>query len=261
MQEGRLSEVSVQSSQDLSLTLSRGLRILEVFSPDRQVITTTEAAASVGISRAAARRLLLTLVELGYLKQEKGSFRLTSKILSIGQGILTREDRWLQAAGLIVDVSNRMDEPFSLSVLDGLRIRFVARDMKRRIHSARLVVGDTLPAHCSAAGKVLLSALTDEEVTALVAERGPLEKRTPRTITQVPLLLAELRQVRLRSWAVADDEMAIGAIGVAVPVFDSSGGVVASLAVGSHKKRRTVEELKASFLPVLIELADRISAF
>lgn len=254
-----MSEVVVQGSHDLSLTLSRGLKILEIFSPDMQVITTTEAADHVGISRAAARRLLLTLAELGYLKQEKGSFRLTTKILSVGQGILVREDRWLQAASLVVDVSNRMDEPFSISVLDGLRIRFVARDLKRRIHSARLLVGDTLPAHCSAAGKVLLSSLSDEAIAKLIEERGPLERRTDRTITELPDLLAELRQVRLKSWAIADDEMAIDTIGIAVPIFDEKGNVVASLAVGSHKKRRTIGELKENFLPVLIDLADRIS--
>lgn len=254
-----MSDVVVQSSQDLSLTLSRGFRILEIFSPDMQVITTTEAASHVGISRAAARRLLLTLAELGYIKQEKGSFRLTPKILSIGQGILVREDRWLQAASLVVDISNRMDEPFSISVLDGLRIRFVARDLKRRIHSARLMVGDTLPAHCSAAGKVLLSSLSDEDLARLIAEKGPLEKRTEKTITELPDLIAELRQVRLKSWAIADDEMALDTIGIAVPIFDDNGAVVASLAVGSHKKRRSIDELKSNFLPVLTDLADRIS--
>jgi IclR family pca regulon transcriptional regulator len=254
-----MSEVAVQGSQDLSLTLSRGFKILEIFSPDLQVITTTEAATHVGISRAAARRLLLTLTELGYLKQEKGAFRLTTKILSIGQGILVREDRWLQAASLVVDVSNRMDEPFSISVLDGLRIRFVARDLKRRIHSARLMVGDTLPAHCSAAGKVLLSALSDEDLAKLIEEKGPLERRTEKTITKLSDLISELRQVRLKSWAIADDEMAVDTIGIAVPIFDDRGAVVASLAVGSHKKRRTIEELKSNFLPVLTDLADRIS--
>lgn len=254
-----MTEVIVQGTHDISLTLSRGLKVLEIFSPDIQVITTTEAADHIGISRAAARRLLLTLTELGYLKQEKGAFRLTTKVLSIGQGILVREDRWLQAASLVVEISNRMDEPFSISVLDGLRIRFVARDQKRRIHSARLLVGDTLPAHCSAAGKVLLSALSDGEIARLIEDRGPLEKRTEKTITELPDLLAELRQVRLKSWAVADDEMAIDTIGIAVPIFDDNGGVVASLAVGSHKKRRTVEELKANFLPVMTDLADRIS--
>ena len=248
-----------QSSSDHSLTLARGIRILEIFSPEIKTVTTSEAAQHVGISRAAARRLLLTFVALGYLSQEAGSFRLTVKIMTIGQGVLARRDRWLKVAGLVVDVSNRMDEPFSISVLDGLRIRFVARDLKRRIHSARLVVGDTLPAHCSAAGKVLLSSLASEELQNLILTKGPLDKRTARTLAEPKDLEAELKQVRLKSWAVAEDEMEVGTIGIAVPILDDDGGVVAALAVGSHKKRRTVDELKSDFLPVLLDVADRIS--
>ena len=231
-----------------------------MFTPEIKKITTSEAAQYVGISRAAARRLLLTHVDLGYLSKERGSFRLTEKIMTIGQGVLAREDRWLKVAGLVVDISNRMDEPFSISVLDGLRIRFVARDLKRRIHSARLIVGDTLPAHCSAAGKVLLSSLSPEELNALIAEKGPLQKQTAMTITGPREFEAELKQVRLKSWAIAEDEMEVGTIGIAVPIFDAEGSVVAALAVGSHKKRRTVEELKSDFLPALLDVADRISS-
>jgi len=179
--------------------------------------------------------------------------------MTIGQGILVREDRWLKAAGLVSDVSNRMEEPFSISVLDGLHIRFVTRDLKRRIHSARLMIGDTLPAHCSAAGKVLLSTLAAEELRNLILVRGPLSKRTAKTIIETGELEAELKQVRLKSWAVAEDEMEVGTIGIAVPVFGADGAVVAALAVGSHKKRRSVEELKSDFLPVLLDTADRIS--
>ena len=250
-----MHEVVAQSSSDHSLTLERGIRILEIFSPEIKTITTSEAAQSVGISRAAARRLLLTLANLGYLTQEKGA-----KVMTIGQGVLAREDRWLKFAGLIVELSNRMDEPFSISVLDGLRIRFVARDLKRRIHSARLIVGDTLPAHCSAAGKVLLSSLAPHELNELIAQKGPLEKRTVMTITGLREFEAELKQVRLKSWAVAEDEMELGTIGIAVPIFDVGGSVVAALAVGSHKKRRTVGELNTDFLPVLLDTADRISS-
>ena len=256
---GKILAVKKTTSNDFSLTLARGIQVLELFSPEKEIITTSEAAAHVGISRAAARRLLLTFLSLGYVSQEEGSFRLTGKIMTIGHGLLAREDRWLKVAGLVVDVSNRMDEPFSISVLDGLRIRFVARDLKRRIHSARLVVGDTLPAHCSAAGKVLLSSLTHNDLQDLIKKRGPLEKRTERTITEPLVLEAELKTVRLKSWAIADDEMEVGTIGIAVPILDDSGGVVAALAVGSHKKRRTMDELKSDFLPVLFDTADRIS--
>ncbi len=218
-----------------------------------------EAADFVGISRAAARRFLLTLVSLGYLEQSKSSFVLTDKIATIGQGALARDNRWLGATARVIELSNRMNEPFSVSVLDGLKIRFVARDQKRRIYSARLGVGDTLPAYCAAAGKVLLSTLEPDEIDDLIQKHGPLEKRTPKTIVDRDSLLTELRDVRLRSWATAEDEMDIGRLGIAVPIFDKNGRVIAALAVGSHKMRRSLEELQRDFLPVLLDAADRIS--
>lgn len=244
---------------DFSLSLARGMRILEIFTPEVKAVTTSEAAEFVGISRAAARRFLLTFVNLGYLEQNKSAFSLTDKIMTIGQGALARDSRWLKATASVIELSNRMNEPFSVSVLDGLKIRFVARDQKRRIYSARLSVGDTLPAYCAAAGKVLLSTLEPREIDALIERHGPLVKRTPRTIADRETLLAELREVRLRSWATAEDEMDIGTLGIAVPIFDRSGKVIAALAVGSHKMRRSIEELKRDFLPVLLDAADRIS--
>lgn len=249
-----------EPDNDFSLTLARGMRVLEVFSPEVRSVTTSEVAEQVDISRAAARRFLLTFVRLGYLTQNKSSFSLTDKIAAIGQGTLARDDRWLRATARVLDLSNRMNEPFSVSVLDGLRIRFVARDQKRRIYSARLLIGDTLPAHCTAAGKVLLASRNAEEVDRLIEREGPLERRTPRTITDRKTLAEELRHVRLQSWATAEDELEEGTIGIAVPIFDREGRVVAALAVGSHKLRRSIEELKTDFLPVLIDAADAISS-
>ena len=245
---------------DYSLTLVRGIQVLEIFSPEVAAITTSETAKIVGISRAAARRLLLTLTTLGYLKQTKSAFQLTDKISTIGQGLLARNDQWMRATAEVIDLSNRMNEPFSIAVLEGLKIRFVARDHKRRIHSAWLKVGDRLPAYCSAAGKVLLASLETNEVDQLIAQEGPLVQRTVHTITGRDNLLEELLQVRLQSWATAEDEMDLGTIGIAVPVFNNEGNVIAALAVGSHKMRRSIDELKRDFLSVLQDSADRISS-
>ena len=248
------------SENDFSLTLARGMHVLEVFSPEVTSVTTSEVAEQVGISRAAARRFLLTFVRLGYLVQTRSSFALTDKIAAIGQGALARDKRWLRATAHVIELSNRMNEPFSVSVLDGLRIRFVARDQKRRIYSARLLVGDTLPAYCTAAGKVLLATRGPEEIDRLIEREGPLEQRTPKTITDRQALAKELHRVRLESWATAEDELEEGTIGIAVPIFGRNGDVIAALAVGSHKLRRSIEELKTDFLPVLLDAADRISS-
>lgn len=247
-------------ANDYSITLARGIRVLEIFRPNLSEVTTSEVAELVGVSRAAARRLLLTLTTLGYLKQSKSSFRLTNKIWTIGQGILAWKDQWHHATAEVIELSSRMNEPFSISVREGLKIRFVARDQTRRIHSARLMVGDHLPAYCSAAGKVLLAALSTDEIDEIIEKEGPLIQRTSCTITDRNELLEELRRVRLQSWATAEDEMEVGTIGIAVPIFNEEGSVIAALAVGSQKARRSVEELKRDFLPVLQDAGDRISS-
>lgn len=243
---------------DFSLTLARGIQVLELFSPALTAVTTSETAQRLGISRAAARRFLLTLAKLGYLEQTKANFSLTDKIATIGQGHLARLDRWAGATQDVLDLANRLNESVSISVLDGLDIRFVARDPKRRMFSSHLIAGDKLPAHCSAAGKVLLASLGPDRLDALLARFGPLPQRTPRTIADPVALARELRQVRIQSWAVAEDEMEIGTISIAVPIFDRVNGVVAALAMATHKMRRTVDELRVEFLPVLLDAADRI---
>ena len=243
---------------DFSLTLSRGIQVLEIFSPALPAVTTSEVAQRLGVSRAAARRFLLTLTKLGYLDQTRAHFSLTEKIATIGQGQLARQDRWAGAVQDVLELANRLNESISISVLDGPDIRFVARDPKRRMFSSHLVAGDKLPAHCSAAGKVLLASLGPDRLDAFLATFGPLRQRTARTITDAGDLARELKQVRIRSWAVAEDEMEVGTISVAVPIFDAANGVIAALAMASHKTRRTLDELVADFIPVLLDAADRI---
>ena len=253
-------DVDRKNANDYSLTLARAIKVLEIFSPERKVVTTSEVAELVGISRAAARRLLLTFTSLGYLEQTKSSFGLTEKIASIGQGLLARQDQWTQATAMVLELSNRMNESFAISILEGKQAKYVARDQKRRISSRRLRVGDSLPAHCSAPGKVLLAALTLDELDDLLETNQPLEKCTDQSITDIVELKECLRKVRLQSWGMAEDEFELGMIAIAVPVFDSQGRVAAALSVGSTKQRRTLDELREEFLPVLQDAAEKLSS-
>lgn len=248
----------VEPRNDFSLTLARGLGVLELFSPDASTLTTSEVAERLAVSRAAARRFLLTLARLGYLEQTKSNFSLTDKVANLGNNRLARQDRWASAVPDVLALAGRLNESISISELDGLHIRFVVRDPKRRMFSSHLIAGDKLPAHCSAAGKVLLASLGSERLDALLSTFGPLQKRTTHTITDPQRLASELKQVRIQSWAVAEDEMEIGTIAVAVPIFDRHNGVVAALAMASHRMRRSIDELRTDFLPTLLDVAERI---
>lgn len=252
--------IEPEQSNDFSLTLARGIQVLEIFSPDVRDVTTTDVAARLGLSRAAARRFLLTLTRLGYLQQDKSSFSLTEKIATIGHGQLTRTNNWARVMPDVLELAGRLNESVSISVLEGLDICFVARDYQRRMFSSRLLIGDRLPAHCSAAGKVLLAALEPDHLDQLLNSSPPLQQRTPHSLTDTERLKIVLKQVRIQSWASAEDEMEIGTVSIAVPIFDSNNAVVAALALASHRLRRSLDELKSEFLPVLIDTADKISA-
>ncbi len=245
--------------KDFALTLARGLGVLEAFSPERPVMTTSEIAKLVGISRAAARRLLLTLVALDYLESDGPHYRITPKIISVGHGSLVIDNKWQRITADVLNLSSRLNEPCSVSVLEGLNIVFVIRDQKRRIFSTRLAVGDKLPAHCSSAGKVLLASLEPDVLSQRLAASGPLPARTKNSITDPDALERELRNVRRSGWARADDEMEIGTISVGVPLFDRGNQVTAALNVSSHKTRRSMDELIDDYLPVIQDAAEQIS--
>ena len=230
-----------------------------MFSPEIKVVTTTEVAERISISRAAARRFLLTLTSLGYLQQIKSNFSLTAKATGIGQDPLARNDCWSFTTVEVIELANRVNDSVSISILEGMDIKYVVRDQKRRIFSKRLVVGDRLPANCSAAGKVLLASLSPDRFDRLLVTDGPLKKCTEKSIADPEALRQELRQIRLQSWAKAEDEMEIGTISIAVPIFDAQNVTVAALAMGSHRMRRTIDDLKTQFLPILLDIAEKIS--
>jgi len=243
--------------RDFANTLARGLAILELFSSERVALSTTEVAEGVDVSRAAARRLLLTLQELGYVNSNGRVFWLTPKVLAIGRGLLAANSVWNMAAGEVVKLADENNEPCSISILDGLDIIFVCRDATRRIFTSRLVVGDRLPAHCSASGKVLLAAVKPDAVRERIGA-APLIARAPNTLTDPDKLMDELSRIRAQGWAVADDEMEEGTISIAVPIRAADGRVVAAMSLASHKMRLSLSDLIDNSLSNLQEAAARV---
>ncbi len=254
-----INTINQAKKKDFALTLARGLTVIDTYSAERPTMTTSEIARRVGISRAAARRLLLTLVAFDYLECDGPRFRATQKILNISGAGPIADAMWQKITADVLAISNRFNEPCSVAVLNGMNIVFVVRDSKRRIFSAPLSVGDKLPAHCSAGGKVLLASLEPDTFRQRLSTTGPLRPRTANSIVAPDELARELRLVRRNGWAKAEDEMEVGTIAVAVPLFDKSNDVIAALTISSHKSRRSMDELIDDFLPVIQNAADRIS--
>ncbi len=236
--------------RDFAQTLARGLACLEVLADMAAPAGCTPIATAMGVSRAAARRILLTLEHLGYVVEDRGLFAPSPKVLSLGRGILARQSVWSAVAPEVVGIADRFNEPCSISVLDGLDIVFVCRDSTRRIFTSRLQAGDRLPAHCSASGKVLLAALPDEELERQLAA-AVLPKWGSACITDAERLKAALNAVRKQGFGLAIDEMEDGTLSIAVPLLDREGRIVAAMSLASHRTRMTSEALQSQILPVL----------
>jgi IclR family transcriptional regulator, pca regulon regulatory protein len=243
--------------RDFAQTLARGLSCLETLAELGGPAGCSQIAASMGVSRAAARRLLLTLKALGYVIEDRGLYATTPKVLSLGRGQLSRTALWSAVSPVVVGMADRFNEPCSISVLDGLEIVFVCRDATRRIFTSRLEAGDRLPAHCSASGKVLLAALPDADLVPRI-DGAALAKRGSGSITDPDLLREALEQVRAAGFALAVDEMEDGTLSIAVPLRDRQGRVVAAMSCASHRSRRTVDDLRADLLPPLRRAAESV---
>jgi len=242
--------------RDFAQTLARGLSCLEVLA-DAEPTSCSSIASAMEVSRAAARRILLTLESLGYVREDHGLYAATPKVLTLGRGMLGKGSVWSAVAPEVVAVANQVNEPCSVSVLDGLDILFVCRDSTRRIYTSRLGVGDRLPAHCSASGKMLLSSLSDPEV-ARCLKGVTLKAQGPASITDPAALKAALAEIRANDFAMAIDEMESGTLSISVPLRERGGRVVAALSVASHRSRKSPEDLKSEFLPIIRSASDRI---
>jgi len=245
---------------DFVQSLARGLAVIRAFDAENPALTLSDAARRAGVSRAAARRLLLTLVALGYAESDARLFRLRPKVLELGFSYLHGTGLWGAAQPVMVELVERLHESCSAAVLDGDDIVYVARVPTRtRIMSITLGLGSRLPAHLTSMGRVLLAALPPAELEQRLAALGRVEARTERTLTDVDALRRAIARVRTQGFALLDQELEPGLRSVAVPVHGPGGAVIAALNVGTHASRVTMEDLRGRVLPALRETAEAVS--
>ncbi|HEV7277015.1 MAG TPA: IclR family transcriptional regulator [Devosiaceae bacterium] len=227
---------------------AKGLRVIQAFDAGSPRLSISEVAARTGLQRATARRCLLTLAAGGYADFDGKYFRLTPRLLRLGHAYLASTPLPRLVQPWLEQLAQQTDESCSASILDGADIVYVARASQRRVMSIGLNVGSRLPAYCSSMGRVLLGALPERQQRSLL-EATPKPKRTPRTLTEVEDLLAEIEQVRQQGYAVIDQELEIGLRSIAVPLHDTSGRVVAAINVGAQAERVAIETMRRDFLP------------
>jgi IclR family pca regulon transcriptional regulator len=247
----------MEGDPDFVLSLARGLQVIEAFHGRRDGLTVTQAAEGTSLSRAAARRLLITLESLGYAERSGPSFRLTSRILRLGFSFLGSNSIAAIAAPLLEELSARIHESCSISVLDGTEVVYLARSAAKRVMTIDLRVGSRLPAYCTSMGRVLLAALTPTELDRYFAA-APLKPLTPKTIASRRRLTELLARVRKEGFALVDEELELGLRSIAVPVALRSGAVVAAMNSGVSAARISRKDLKERILPELRDSARRL---
>jgi IclR family pca regulon transcriptional regulator len=238
--------------------LRRGFAVIKAFSADACELTIADVAIRTGLPRAVARRYLLTLEELGCIVHSGSSFKLTPRLLDLGFTYLSTVQVATFAQPFMEKVVARLHESSSIGVLDGQDCVYVARVPAKRIMSINLAVGSRLPAHATSMGKVLLAYLPPERLNEYFAS-GPLPRLTKHTLCEEGVLRKALDEIRARGWALCDQETEVGVRAVAAPIFDRLHQVQAALNVGSHASRVQLRTLKREYLPVVVDVARRIS--
>jgi IclR family pca regulon transcriptional regulator len=229
--------------------LAKGLAIIEAFAT-HGVLNISDAARASGATRAAARRCLITLTELGYVEQSGREFRPLARLRGLGSATSKRDQMARLAQPLLERARDELTESVSLAVLDNDRTFFIARAEAEHIVSTGVRVGAYLPAYCSATGRVLLSQFSDTEILKRIGQK-PLPQRTLHTLTKSSDILEEIRSVRQKAYATSNEELALGLRALAVPVVGTNNEFVAAVSVSAASARVRKSEMTRHFLPVL----------
>lgn len=238
------------SGRDFVGALEKGLAVIQALGAAESRLTLSDVARGTGLTRAAARRYLLTLTKLGYAEYDGRRFALTPLVLRLGYAYFSSAPLPKLAQPVLEKIGERIHEVVSIAVLDGTDVLFLGHSTRRRILSAAIGIGTRLPAYCTAMGRVLLANRTDAEIERLLKSIRP-KKLTPKTRTGSRELLEEILKARRQGYAISDEELEVGLRSIAVPVTDSRGQTVVAIAVSLQAARMTPAQMIDRLLPEL----------
>ena len=237
--------------RDLIAGLEKGLSVIAAFDQDRPRLTMSEVAALCGLTRAAARRYLITLEYLGYVSSERKMYSLTPKVLRLGQSYMhsARLPRIVQPE--LHKLAYALKEASAAGVLDGADVICIAATSAGRVVSSTLQPGTRVPAYCTANGRVLLASLQPSQVDAWL-DRQTLAPLTPNTVTNPDRLRVEIARTRAQGYALVDQELEMGLRTISVPLKSYRGDVLAAMNVSVHAARVSMDQLVDDCLPALL---------
>jgi IclR family pca regulon transcriptional regulator len=251
-------QIDALTDPSFMTSLARGLAVVRAFSDARKPQTIAQISQKTGIPRAAVRRCLYTLQQLGYVDAELNNFSLRPKVLTLGYSYLSSTPLTVSSQPCLNNITRELGESSSLAVLDEGEVLYVARSAASRVMSVALNTGSRLPAYCTSLGRVMLAHLPPVELDAYFA-RVKLRAITEHTVVSQKRLREILAGVRRDGYALIDEELELGLRSIAVPVRGASGQIVAALNVGAQAARVSVERMRQDFLPVLQRGAQELS--
>jgi IclR family transcriptional regulator, pca regulon regulatory protein len=253
------SAASGVRNSDFVQSLDRGLAVIRAFGPDRDKLSLSEVARATGLTRAATRRFLLTLVKLGYVRNDGREFSLRPRVLELGYAYLSGLAMPEIAAPHLEELVARVRESSSISVLDGHHIVYVARVPTKRIMTVAISVGTRFPAYATSMGRVLLAGMSDADLDRYLAE-AEFEPFTARTVTDPDRLREIVGEVGRLGYAIVDQELEEGLRAIAAPIHGAGDTVTAAINVSAHASRVSMAAMRTDLLPALQETARRIEA-
>jgi IclR family pca regulon transcriptional regulator len=241
---------AIADDRNFMMSLARGLMVIRAFSEQTSNLTIADVAKITGLPRAAARRCLLTLTQLGYAGTDGRVFFLRPKVLALGYSFLSSAPLATILDPVLSQVSRTLEESSSAAVLDEDEVVYIARVATKRIMSLGLNIGSRLPAYCTSMGRVLLASLPSGEFEEYL-KRVALKPFTAQTITSKSDFRRSIEETRTQGYALIDQELEIGLRSLAVPIKNPSGAVVAAINVSAQAVRVEKSEMIERFLPVL----------
>lgn len=239
-------------------SFARGLEVIRSFSARAPQQTLSEVAAATGLTRAGARRILLTLQTLGYVRSDGKYYALTPRILELGFAYLSSTPLWNLAEPVMERLSDEVHESCSAAVLEGQDVVYVLRVHTHKIMSTNLGVGSRLPACWTSLGRVLLAALTPMQLEQVLTERQR-KQFTLHTLQDDTALRKEIAQVRQQGWCLLNQELEEGLISIAAPILNARGETIAALNISGQANRTTPDIMREQMLPRLLSAAGEVS--
>ena len=238
-------------------SFARGLSVIRAFGPDAREMTLSEVADRTSLTRAAARRILLTLQQLGYVAATGRKFFLTPRILDLGYSYLSTTPLWDLAEPYMEELVSRVHESSSASVLDGTDIVYILRVPTKKIMTISLSIGSRLPAYCTSMGRILLGGLSGEELDNIL-RKSDLKAITPHTVIDPARLKQIIRDDCAKGWSLVNQELEEGLVSLSVPIQDRTGRIVAAMNVSGQATRTSADEMVRTILPQLQRTALQI---